>query len=181
MKGLSEVKKKILEEIWKIEKPATVREISDRVNLKGRSANMHLQLLRKAGLVIMSEGRYAITEKGKEIIGFPKIDRQMAEKILEKASPKNAFHFYLGIGQPLEASSDNLVDFCKKILSVDIRSIEFHMVRGDFESWIRFLGDIELVERLKLIKEANLTGEALRERFCSTLKDRCDELLEKVA
>ncbi|MFH0897773.1 MAG: hypothetical protein V1850_07000 [Candidatus Bathyarchaeota archaeon] len=54
------------------------------------------------------------------------------------------------------------------------------MARGDFESWIHYLGDIELEKRLVLIKELNLIGEALREKLYAALKSRGDELLEIV-
>jgi DNA-binding transcriptional ArsR family regulator len=181
LKTLSEVKKKILKLIWTARNPVTTREIAEKTDLKVRSANMHLLVLRKFGLVRILEGGYVITEEGKEIIGFPKIDKIMAKKILSRTHPENAFYFYLGADQPLGISSESLVDLYDKVKTVDIRSIEFHMARGDLERWINYLGDIELAERLKLIKEANLTGEALRDKLYETLKFRCNELLGRVA
>jgi len=180
LKNLSEVKKKILKLIWEIRNPVTVPEISEIMGLKVNSVNMHLLGLRKVGLLTKSEGGYVITEEGKEMIGFPKIDEEKAKRILSKTPLENAFYFYTGINQPLGVFSDNLMDFCDKVRSIDIRSIEFHVARGDFELWLHYLGDIELAKRLRLIKEANLTGEALRERLCETLKSRSDELLERV-
>ena len=96
--------------------------------------------------------------------------------ILDKTSPERAFYFYSGIGQFTGLSSDSLADFRDKIRSVDIRSIQFHVARGDFEAWIRLLGDTGLERRLRLIREMELTGEALRERLYVTLRSRCDEL-----
>jgi hypothetical protein len=98
------------------------------------------------------------------------------EKILDKTSPERAFYFYSGIGQFTGLSLDSLADFCDKIRSVDIRSVEFYVARGDFEAWIRYLGDTVLERRLRLIREMELTGEALRERLYKTLRSRCDEL-----
>jgi hypothetical protein len=95
---------------------------------------------------------------------------------LDRTPPEEAFYFYAGIGQFLGVSSDSLADFCDKIRSVDIRSIEFHVTRGDFEAWIRHLGDTGLERRLRLIREMGLTGEALRERLYAALRSRCDEL-----
>ena len=66
--------------------------------------------------------------------------------ILDKTSPERAFYFYSGIGQFTGLSSDSLADFRDKIRSVDIRSIQFHVARGDFEAWIRHLGDTRLRE-----------------------------------
>jgi hypothetical protein len=97
-------------------------------------------------------------------------------KILDKTLPERAFYFYSGIGQSTGLSSDNLVDFCDKIRSVGTRSVEFHVARGDFEAWIRDLGDTGLERRLRLIREMELTGEALRRRLYITLRSRCDEL-----
>ena len=101
----------------------------------------------------------------------------MAEKILSKTPPENAFHFYTGFNQPLGVFSNSLTDLCEKIRSIDIRSIEFHVARGDFESWIHhYLGDIELEKRLRLIREENLSGEALRGKIYRTLLRRRMEL-----
>jgi DNA-binding transcriptional ArsR family regulator len=181
MERRGEVKEKILRIIWETENPVTTQEISEKMGLKARSVNMHLLGLRKAGLTIMSGGGYVITAEGKEIIGFPKIDEETAEKILSKIPQENAFYFYTGIDLPLGVPSDSLTDLCEKIRSIDVRTIEFHMARGDFESWIHHLGDIELEKRLGLIKELKLIGEALREKLYAALKSRCDELLEIVS
>lgn len=178
MKSLSEMKEKILKTICETEDPVTTQEISERMSLKARSANMHLLGLRRAGFVTMSGDGYVITKEGKEMIGLPKIDKEMAEKILNKRLPETAFHFYTGVDQPLSVSSDSLIDLCERIRMVNIKSIEFHVARGDFESWIHYLGDIELEKRLGLIKESNLIGEALREKLYAALKSRCDKLLE---
>jgi len=182
MRSLSQMKGNILRLLWEIENPVNLREVSEKTGLENRSANMHLLGLRRAGYVsVLQGGRYTITELGREILGFPKVDENMARRILTKTSPNRAFHFYTAIGQPLEVYSDNLVDFCDEIKTVDIESVEFHTGRGDFELWVHFLGDIELAKRLNLLRKANLTGETLRERVCKTLKYRCDELLRKIA
>lgn len=181
MKSVNEMRKKILKIIWETGNPITTKEISEKMGLKARSVNMHLLGLRKAGFVMMSGGGYIMTKEGKEIIGFPKIDKEMAEKILNKTSIENAFYFYTEVDQPFGVPSDSLIDFCEKIRAIDIRSIEFHMARGDFESWIHYLKDIELEIRLRLIKEEKLTGEDLRGKLYAALKSRCDKLLEIVS
>jgi len=180
LKELDEVKEKILEKIWEIGKPVTVREVSEKMGLSARSVNMHLLGLRKTGLVVRSGSGYIITEEGKEKIGFQKIDEKTVKKILDRTPRENVFHFYVRVDQPLGTVSDCLSDLCEKIKSIDIRSIEFHTARGDFESWIRYLGDVELSKRLRLIKDANLSGEALRAQLYATLKSRYAELLGKM-
>ena len=182
MKGLSQTKEKILKILWEIENPINLKEISEKTGSKIRSTYMHLLGLRKVRYVSLSEGaNYTLTESGKEIIGFPKVDENLANRVLSQASPEKSFHFYVSIGQPSGVSSDNLIDFCEKIKSFDITSVEFHAARGDFETWIHSLGDIELAQRLGLISGANLEGEVLRERLYEAIKSRCDELLKKVS
>ena len=180
MEGISKMKERILRIIWEIENPATAQEISVKTGLKRRAVNTYLLGLRRAGFVTMSGDCYVITEKGKESIGLPKINKEMAEKILSKKPTENAFHFYTEVNQPLGLSSDSLTDLCEKIRMVNIKSIEFHVARGDFESWIRFLGDIELSERIRMLNDVVSTGEALREKLYETIRSRRDELLERV-
>ena len=140
---------------------------------------MHLLGLLKLGYISKSkDGHYTITNLGKEAIGFPKINKGFAEKVLSETTLEKAFHFYSEIGKPLGVSSNSLVDFCEKIKTIDIISVEFHMNRGDFEIWIHSLGDIELAKKLRLIRKSGLTGEPLRDKLYKTLRARCDELLK---
>ncbi|MDH5794996.1 MAG: hypothetical protein OEZ24_02690 [Candidatus Bathyarchaeota archaeon] len=106
------------------------------------------------------------------------VGRELAEKVLGRTSVENAFHFYAGEGRPLWISSNSLIDFSKKIGSVDLRSIEYHFRRGDFEMWIRHLRDDELADRLKVLRETGTSGESLRDRLCEAVRYRCDELRE---
>lgn len=112
---------------------------------------------------------------GDEKIGRT-VDRELAKKVLRRTSVENAFHFYTGAGRPLWISSDSLVDFSKKIRFVDQRSIEYHFRRGDFEMWIRHLGDNELADRLKLLRETGVSKESLSNRLYEAVRSRCDEL-----
>ena len=91
MEHIGEVKEKILKIIWQTGNPITTQEISEKMGLKARSANMHLLGLRKAGLTIMSGGGYVITAEGKEIIGFPKIDEETAENYNELLGETQSF------------------------------------------------------------------------------------------
>jgi len=179
MSGLSQEKMKILELLWKKGFPLDLREIARETEFKVRSANMHLLGLKKAGYISLSEkGYHVLTDLGKEALGFPKVDSELAKKILDKTSMEKAFHFYIGIGQSLGISSNSLVDFCEKISSIDFKSIEFHLSRGDFELWVHYLGDVELAKRLRLIRETRLCGETLRDEVYTVVKSRCDKLQE---
>lgn len=176
---MSKSKKEILSLLWEAENPISVKEVTQKIGLKGRSANMHLQGLRRLGHVSRSADGYSITDSGREAIGFPKIDKRFAKKVLSTIPAERAFHFYRGIDRPTGVLSDSLVDLCEKIKTLDIEPIQFHLSRGDLENWISSLGDIELARRLRMIRDKRLGGQALRERIYKTIRSRCDELLKK--
>jgi len=180
LKKMNEPKEKILDLLWKTEAPVNLKEVAQKTGLKTRAANMHLLRLTKSGHILKSkDGLYTITDVGKEAIGLPKIDQKTARRILSKTPPEKAFQFYSGIDQPTGISSDNLIDLCEKVKTLNIKPVEFHTARGDFELWVSSLGDIELAKKLRLIRETGLTGDLLRERLHKVLKSRCDELLKK--
>jgi len=53
---------------------------------------------------------------------------------------------------------------------VNVKSVEFHLYRGDFEKWIsEVLQDEELAEEVRKLQRFNLTGEVLRNQLCSTV------------
>lgn len=176
MSNLGKIRMEILRLLWQTNRPMNLREISEKMNLKTRCVNMYLLNLVRAGYVKRSNKLYVLTDLGKEALGFPSIDEKLANKILSEVQLDKAFHFYRDLDEPLMVYSNSLTDFCEKIKSVDLKSIEFHVSRGDFEAWIHSLGDIELAHRLRLIRELGLSGESLREEVFKIVKQRCDEL-----
>ncbi len=117
-----------------------------------------------------------LTRDGKEMLDISRIDEQVAREILAKVAENAAFPFYAGPDEPLGVYADSLTDLCSKIKSVDIKSIEFHMARRDFETWTYYLCDVELKKRLKSLREAELSGEELREVLYDMIHSRCQEL-----
>ena len=181
MKQLSGTKIELLNLLWRRNKPLSVRDMAEETGLKAQSVNMHLINMRRRSYVESAgRGLYSITSLGKEILGLPKIDSKKAKKILAPVPENKEFRFYRGIGKPLGISSSNLKDFSEKIREIDLKSIEFHMSRGDFEIWVHFLGDAELAKRLRLLRESNMTGKDLRRELYHILRSRCEEL-EKIA
>lgn len=175
--NVSEVKKKILEILWEAGKPMRSLEIAKQTGLSIRSSTMHLIGLRKAEYVSTPEkGYYAITNPGKEMIGLPRVDKKRASEILRSVPLEKAFHFYTDINQYTGVYATSLNDFSNKIQTIDIRSIEFHMPRGDFEFWFHNQGDLELAKRMGLIKGMRLSGEDLRRKIYGITKSRCEEL-----
>lgn len=105
-----------------------------------------------------------------------KILRDVATSILRSVPPQNAFYFYRAIGAPTGAAARNLTDFLGIINTIDITSLQFHLGRGDFENWIKMLGDDTLVKQLAGLKEKKLRGEQLRLQLSDTVRQRLDAL-----
>lgn len=177
--SVSPTKEKILEVLWEAGKPVHRENIARRIGLRINSTMGHLLGLIKAKYVsVAGKNYYAITNFGKEALGFPKLDEKRALTILSSQPLDKAFRFYTGLNQYAGIWANSLDDFCKKILTVNLGAVEFHVPRRDFESWINYLGDMELARKISLIRVKNLFGEALRKELYDTIRSRCDELID---
>ncbi len=175
---LNPIKHKILEEMAKDEKARTPKDIAKSVELNFSSCMMHLLGLKKAGYVSSPDkGHYRITSQGKEILK-PGIGREEALFLLSPVAPEKAFHFYNGVHQPTHIRVNSLRDLNEKLTHVDIRSIEFHLSRKDFEAWVRSLGDHDLARTLGEIREKDASGEKLRRLVHEAVQARCNELVD---
>ena len=131
----------------------------------------------KAKYVCVPQKNYCvITDQGKQAIGLLQVDKNLVTKILCPLPLERAFQFYYDINQYSGVHADSLKDFVDKIQNVDLKSIEFHIPRGDFEHWISSLGDTELSKKLGLLRTANLSGENLRKELYTTTNSRYEEL-----
>jgi len=173
------IRGKILVELWATGKPMTIQWLAEKVGLNSSSTMGYLLGLIKAKYVSVPQKHYyAITNIGKQAIGLPKVDKNLAQNILGSLSLENAFHFYYDIDQHSGIHADSLKDFVDKIQTVDLKSIEFHFPRKDFKLWIRSLGDVELSKKLELLRLRNLSGENLRKELYETVKSRYEELVK---
>jgi hypothetical protein len=102
--------------------------------------------------------------------------KAQAQRILQEVPRDKAFHFYTEIDSPTGAFATGLVEFRHIIKMVDGRSLEFHTARGDFENWIRMLGDEMLARQFATVRAGNLKGEALRGRLLQLLRLRWGQL-----
>lgn len=177
MTDLRVEKQRILEALWFSGKPAKPADLAKQLQMDFPSCMMHLLGLKKNGFVYCPEkGLYAITEQGKQALGFPKLGKDTAASLLKPVSIDKAFHFYASMGQYLGEYANSIPDFCEKLQKIDAHSIEFHMLRKDFENWFNGLGDIELAKRMGVIRETSLAGDELRKAVLDHVKTRCDEL-----
>lgn len=106
--------------------------------------------------------------------------RALSSNILRSVPPQNAFFFYRAIGAPTGAAARNLPDFLGILNSIDLTSLQFHLGRGDFENWVKMLGDNTLAKRIADLKGRKLRGEDLRLQLVNTVKARLDSLQKTV-
>jgi DNA-binding MarR family transcriptional regulator len=158
-------------------KPLKAMEIAKEAKKEYQPVNMHLLGLIKMGYVrIPEKGLYAITEKGKKVIGITETTKEKAAAIIAYAPHDKAFNFYVTVGKPLSLHAHNLRDFTHKLDKADVASVEFHMQRGDFEAWFKGLGDEELAKKTALMKKKNFVGEDLRKQLQNVVELRYIEL-----
>jgi hypothetical protein len=104
------------------------------------------------------------------------LNKDLASKILRSVPEQEGFHFYLAIGEPTGETAVSLADFVKKLETIDVRSVNFHFSRKDFEKWIRgVIGDAELALRIGRIR-LGIQGETLRSEIMRVVKVRLNEL-----
>jgi alpha-amylase len=81
--------------------------------------------------------------------------------------PEKAFHFHQN-GVYLGISAYSLDEFLEALEHVPDTSVQFHLQSGHFESWIKHvIGDEELANDLKEMRELGLPPEDLRKKFIS--------------
>jgi len=175
--SLGEEKIRILQLLWAQGQPMVMKDVAQKLGLKVAATNMHLLGLKKMGYVSTPKhGHYAITESGRETIGMTQVNKGLASKILGHVPSEKAFHFYTGLHQYTHVVAHSLVEFAEKLQKIDLKSVEFHVSRGDFENWVQSLGDTELAKKLSAVRNMHLHGEDLRTRIYETVKHRLEEL-----
>lgn len=106
-----------------------------------------------------------------------KVESLSVSRILRELSRNEAFYFFTSIGNYTGECAMSLEDFERKIKEVDIKSIEFHLYREDFEKWVtETLEDKELAQEIKNLQKQNLTGESLRQKLHAIVSKRYDQL-----
>ena len=102
-------------------------------------------------------------------------------KILKTVSREKAFYFFTSIGNYTGTSASSMKEFMEKINEVNVKSLEFHFYRGDFEKWLTdVLEDHELASELKKLQKFNFTGENLRNQIYTTVSRRLKRLTSQL-
>lgn len=109
------------------------------------------------------------------------VNMSLPQKILRKLPRERAFYFFTSIGNYTGESASSLEEFMKKISEVNVKSLEFHLSRGDFERWIaETLEDKELAEKIKSLRIKDFTGNNLREQLKLVVSRRYENLRRKL-
>jgi hypothetical protein len=104
------------------------------------------------------------------------LNTNFVSRILRSVPEQEGFRFYLAVGEPTGETAVSLADFVKKLETIDVRSVNFHFPRKDFEKWVRgVIGDAELALRIGRIR-LGMQGEALRSEIMRVVKVRLNEL-----
>ena len=111
-----------------------------------------------------------------KIASAKKIESLNVSRILRELTENEAFYFFTSLGDYTGDCALSLGDFVRKIKEVDIKSIGFHLNRGDFENWFtQTLEDKELAQQIRNLQKQNLTGESLRQNLHSVVSRRHEQ------
>jgi len=104
-----------------------------------------------------------------------------SSRILRSVLREEAFYFFTSIGNYTGQSAASLDEFLQRIKEVNIKSLEFHLYREDFEKWIdQTLGDAKLAEDIKGLRNMKVVGNALRDRLYFLVSRRLKDLKSSV-
>jgi hypothetical protein len=104
------------------------------------------------------------------------LDKTAISRILRTVPHHEGFRFFRAPGDSTGKVATSLTDFVEKLRTVDIRSVNFHFARQDFEKWLRnIISDNELSTRISKIR-GDTHGEKLRNEIIQIVKGRIDEL-----
>ncbi len=100
-----------------------------------------------------------------------------SSRMLRTVMREEAFYFFTSIGNYTGQSAASLDEFLQKIKDMDIKSLEFHLFREDFEKWIdQTLGDSRLADEIRSLRIQKVVGNALRDRLFFVVSRRLKEL-----
>ena len=103
-------------------------------------------------------------------------------KILRTVPREKAFYFFTSIGNYTGVSASSLKEFMEKINEVNVKSLEFHLYRGDFEKWIaEVLEDKDLAEYVQKLQKLSLAGDRLRIQLYTTVSRRYNHLISQLS
>jgi hypothetical protein len=105
------------------------------------------------------------------------LKEEVYSKSLRTLPREKAFYFFTSIGNYTGESAASLKEFMEKINEVNMKSLEFHLYRGDFEKWItEVLEDRRLAEDIGRLQKTNPLGDNLRNQLYTIISRRYYQL-----
>ena len=112
----------------------------------------------------------------KEAEKKPTVDKATAARLLRSVPKNEGLELYKAPGEFTGRTVTGLADLADKLKAVDVRAVNYHFKRREFEKWIRgTLGDEELARRFGRLNR-ELHGEKLRTEMLTLVRTRLDEL-----
>ncbi|MEM1564314.1 MAG: DUF5752 family protein [Candidatus Bathyarchaeia archaeon] len=106
---------------------------------------------------------------------------EMEIKALKTVPREKAFYFFTSIGNYTGKSASSLKEFMEKINEVNVKSLEFHLYRGDFEKWINeVLEDKKLADEISRLRGLNYSGYMLKEQLYDVVARHYKELISSL-
>lgn len=104
----------------------------------------------------------------------------MTSRILRTLPREKAFYFFTSIGNYTGESAASFKEFMDKINEVNVKSLEFHLYREDFEKWIaETLEDQELAKEIESLRIQNYSGPVLKEQLYNIITKHYEKLISK--
>lgn len=84
---------------------------------------------------------------------------------------QQAFYFYTSMDNYTGLKAYSLKEFEQALFKVDKKSLEFHLLREDFEKWIRLsLREEALAKKVEALRKRNIKGKSLRNWLYTVVK-----------
>jgi alpha-amylase len=102
-----------------------------------------------------------------------------AKRMLRRLPAGMGFTFSYEFARSSGLTVHSLDEFYSALKTIDVTSIRFHMERGDFERWLRYVvGENKLADEMAKISERckKLKGESLRKRVLAVTERRIKQL-----
>jgi hypothetical protein len=108
------------------------------------------------------------------------LKEEMNSQVLRTVPREKAFYFFTSLGNYTGESAASLKEFMDKINKVNVKSLEFHLLRGDFQKWMtEVLEDKKLALDFRKLQTSALPIESIRNQLFLTVSVRYRELAGK--
>jgi hypothetical protein len=103
------------------------------------------------------------------------ISNEMFQRIMRRVPYQEGFRFSRGIGDYTGQVATSLEDFAEMLKMVDLKAVEFHMERRDFEKWVvGIFGDEDLAQVINRRKV--FQGESRRKELVMAIENYLEGL-----